>query len=203
MLHAQVLQAKQQILSHKIFEKLPEADPLLVVEGGSIARVSDDDFETTLKNEGAVYSGLQTFFAMDLIFSPTAGIPIQEERVLKVSAEHFKEPSVAFPFTFTIGVPSASWKPSNHHGSWSRISPEEFAHAAVFALQRDLNSKVSEDVLHAWAKMLRNVRFDFVVCPSVDAMYFFSAKSRERLVTGAAAVRWNGLQRLVGNSSRA
>jgi hypothetical protein len=190
-----ILKIKQEVLAHPLFKDMETLAPLTKANGGSQDPIDDVAFAETMKTNGAVYKGLGTFFNMDMVFTPTAGIPIQMERVLQVTAHHFKEPSASFPFTFTIAAPNGGWKPSGHHGAWMRVTPEEFAHAALFGLKRDLDAKVNQSVLQRWATMFRNVSFEFVVLQTPNEMYFFSAQFREKMVTEAAAARWNGLQR--------
>jgi hypothetical protein len=190
-----ILKIKQQVLAHPLFKDMEKLTPLTKVLGGSSDAINDEAFAQSMLTKGAVYKGLGNFFDMDMVFTPTAGIPIQEERVLQVTEHHFKEPSVAFPFTFTIASPDALWQPGHHRGAWMRVSPEEFAHAALFGLKRDLDANVNESVLKTWAKMLRNVSYEFVELRTPNDMYFFSAQFREKMVTESAAARWNGLQR--------
>jgi hypothetical protein len=188
------MKAKQQILAHTAFKG--SLTPLPISEGGSLAPINDADMAEALKTDGTTFSALSTFWAMDMVFTPTPGIPISMDRVMRLTTEYLAKPTPSCPFQFTIAVPDQSWTPSTHFGSWSRVSPEEFAHAIVFAIRRDLQDpKVTADTLKVWTTMLRNVQYNFISCSGPDAMYFWSSKCRERLVSGASAARWNGLQR--------
>ena len=182
-----VLEAKRVVLEHAMFKGVDKLGPLEKCMGGCNSPCDDTVMEAAL-SASQVYTCASNLFAVDLVWSATPGVPVLFDRVKRVADHNFATPSVQFPFDLTTAAPEANYKASSCVGTWQLISPEEFCHAALFAIQRDILNNVDAVVLTQWKTML-NVPFTFRVMPSPDDMYWFSANQRELSKSASGATR--------------
>ena len=190
-----VLMDAQAVL--KSLKGLELEPPLTRAEGGAMDAVSDEALAINLNAAQGTYMALGNFFAHDLLFTATPGIPVQKARVEQLANHVFAAPPTVFPYTVEIAIPDVRYEPSKHIGAWSRASPEEVCHAAIFAAKRDLDAKKGPAVMNAWRRMFRNVPFRFIVKADAEELYWYSAAYRERERTSSATTRWSAVQRTV------
>ena len=78
-------------------------------------------------------------FSHDITYSARARMPILETRVTDIMARDFAKPA-KYPRTITIAVDSKDAKPLACKGSWLSIEAEEYRHAFVLVIARDVKS---------------------------------------------------------------
>jgi hypothetical protein len=114
--------------------------------------------------------------------------------VEKMSSHLFAEPA-PFPVTMTVGV-SVDSLPDTNFGALPRCLPEEFAHAFILAVHRDIKAGVGDDVLQAWRRVMLSVPYRFEHHSSREKIFFRAFALREELVTSHAVVARTAYQRI-------
>ena len=77
-----------------------------------------------------------------------------------------------------------------------RCTPEEFCHAMILTVVRDIDANVNVDILSAWRRMMLSVPFRFEFHESHQQVFFRSFALREELVTFHGAVSRTAFQRI-------
>ena len=126
--------------------------------------------------------------------STCPGVPLNKTRIQQLSNQAFSEP-VPFPVIMTIGV-RANYLPHEHKGCLHRCTPEEFCHALILAVVRDIDAHVNDDILSAWRRMMLSVPSRFEFHESHQQVFFRSFALREELVTFHGAVSHRAFQRI-------
>jgi hypothetical protein len=115
-------------------------------------------------------------------------------RVEKMSAHLFLDPG-PFPVIMTIGMASHD-VPDKHFGALKRCTPEEFGHAFVLAVYRDIKAGVDELVLQAWRRVMLTIPYRFELHENREQVFFRAFALREELVTSHAVVARTAFQRI-------
>ena len=92
---------------------------------------------TALAKRGTYISGFN-FFWLDLLRSPTPGIPLSRQRVKELGDWMFKEGIIPLKKAIGVAVNSADFPVDAHKGSLLMITPEEQAHAILLKVADDV-----------------------------------------------------------------
>ena len=190
-----IFDALVKIKSHAIFHNIDLADPLDIStgSGGAQRPYNATDFKNAMESAGHYVCG-GNFLWQDSMASTCPGVPLNKTRIRQLSDQAFSEP-VPFPVIMTIGV-RANYLPHEHKGCLHRCTPEEFCHALILAVVRDIDAHVNDDILSAWRRMMLSVPFRFEFHESHQQVFFRSFALREELVTAHGAVSRTAFQRI-------
>ena len=122
------------------------------------------------------------FMWLNMLYSPTPGVPIQESRVEGLMDFYFKSPA-PYPIELIIAVPSKEYPAAEHKGALLNVSTEEIKMAHLRAIARDITSKAPKCVLEKWRHSLLTVTAEFRVLGSEDDIYFTAVNQREDITT--------------------
>ena len=145
------------ILQCKAFKGIAQEDPLPIskdAECGIQEPFQSEQCETALRRRGTYIAGLN-FFWLDLLRSPTPGIPLSRERVRELADYMFHDGPAALKKPIGVAVSSADFPVQEHKGSLLMITPEEKAHAILLKVADDVRcgAKRSKD----WKLVLLSV----------------------------------------------
>jgi hypothetical protein len=145
------------ILQCKVFKGIAQEDPLPISkdsECGIQEPFKSEQCETALRKRGTYISGFN-FFWLDLLRSPTPGIPLSRERVRALADYMFHDGPAALKKPIGVAVSSADFPVQAHKGSLLMITPEEKAHAILLKVADDVRrgAKRSKD----WKLVLLSV----------------------------------------------
>jgi hypothetical protein len=187
--------AISSIKAHKIFSGIDDAMPLCMASGagGAQAPFSSADFRNAMNGAGHYVCG-GNFWWQDPLYTPCPGVPMNVTCVEKMSSHLFAEPA-PFPVMMTVGV-SEDTLPETHFGAIPRCLPEEFVHAFILAVHRDIKAGVGDDVLQAWRRVMLSVPYRFEHHSGRERIFFRAFALREELVTSHAVVARTAYQRI-------
>ena len=161
--------------------------------GGAQSPYSESDYKHAM-NGAAHYVCGGNFWWQDPLYTPCPGVPMNASRVEKMSAHLFLDPG-PFPVIMTIGMASHA-VPDKHFGALKRCTPEEFGHAFILAVCRDIKEGVDELVLQAWRRVMLTIPYRFELHDSREQVFFRAFSLREELVTSHAVVARTAFQRI-------
>ena len=187
--------AISSIKAHVVFSGVEHATPLSMDNnaGGAQAPFSSTDFQNAMNGAGHYVCG-GNFWWQDPLYTPCPGVPMNVTCVEKMSSHLFAEPA-PFPVMMTVGV-SVDSMPDTNFGALPRCLPEEFAHAFILAVHRDIKAGVGDDVLQAWRRVMLSVPYRFEHHSSREKIFFRAFALREELVTSHAVVARTAYQRI-------
>ena len=187
--------AISSIKAHTIFSGIDDAMPLCMASGagGAQAPFSSADFRNAMNGAGHYVCG-GNFWWQDPLYTPCPGVPMNVTCVEKMSSHLFAEPA-PFPVMMTVGV-SEDTLPETHFGAIPRCLPEEFVHAFILAVHRDIKAGVGDDVLQAWRRVMLSVPYRFEHHSGRERIFFRAFALREELVTSHAVVARTAYQRI-------
>ena len=191
----QIHDAIVKLKKHPVFHNIDLMDPLPIALGGGGAQApyNATDFAHAMSSAGHYVCGCN-FWWQDPLYTPCPGVPLNLARITKMSANLFKEPE-PFPIIMTIGV-RAKFLPHEHKGSLDRCTPEEFCHALILAVVRDIDANADTAVLAAWRRIMLSVPFRFEFQEGHQQIFFRAFALREELVTTYGAVSRTAFQRI-------
>ena len=187
--------AMSAIKAHSVFSGVENAAPLKMANnaGGSQAPYCSTDYQHAMNGAGHYVCG-GNFWWQDPLYTPCPGVPMNVTRVEKMSGHLFLEPA-PFPVIMTIGM-GTSHMPDQHFGALPRCTPEEFVHAFILAVHRDIKLGANDEVLHAWRRMMLSIPYRFETHASRERIFFRAFALREELVTAHAVVARTAFQRI-------
>ena len=146
--HATVLDALKIVQGHSVFDGIETHDPLCIGDGGTQAPFCQKELETSCSGSLQAYTCGNNFTWMNLLYSPTPGIPIRMAAVQEVVDKTFSAPNPME--SLTIGIPTHDYKVKSHKGALMRVSPEEMTSSFIMAVARDVQNGAGKDVLLKW-----------------------------------------------------
>ena len=84
-----------------------------------------------------------------MAFRTDPGVPILEQKIEEMISFYFPEPTLHFPSTIFVGVPSGL-NPMDHRGGLKNLSPAEYVYALIIKIARDITNGKEEDTLRRW-----------------------------------------------------
>lgn len=105
-------------------------------------------------------------------------MPLRLQAVKKLATTLFQTPT---PYPGTLHIAMTPWCiPLNHRGSWHAVSPEELAHAMVFAVADVVRSDAANtDKLNAWKRCLLSTTFTFKMLRTAEQRMWYALQQRE------------------------
>ncbi|CAK0797157.1 unnamed protein product [Prorocentrum cordatum] len=206
-IYATVNASLELIESNPVFSGIRDMAPLsLKVAGdddandddpmnwGQIAPFDAETFTDTFKTTGRVTCGIN-FFAMDVTYSATPGIPIRKKAVSSLTEHYYDQPAF-FMGSVTIGVAKDSDDVPSLMASHSLKppSPEEKRFAFVEAIARDIRAGKDDFVLKRQCAL--SVSACSVDLSTDDALHWQAVQEREDFGTDFEAMRRSAVQRL-------
>ena len=187
--------AMSAVKACSIFSGIEQAKPLGMNNsaGGAQAPYAQSDYKHAMNGAGHYVCG-GNFWWQDPLYTPCPGVPMNVTRVEKMSANMFQEPA-PYPVMMTIGM-GTDTLPDEHFGALKRCTPEEFGHAFVLAVFRDIKAGVDESVLHAWRRVMLTVPYRFELHETREKVFFRAFALREEVVTTHAVVARTAFQRI-------
>ena len=128
------------ILHSKAFKDIAQEDPLPIskdAECGIQEPFDAEQCKTALSRRGTYIAGFN-FFWLDLLRSPTPGIPLSRERVRELANFMFQDGPTALKKPIGVAVSSADFPVEANRGSLLMITPEEKAHAILLKVAEDI-----------------------------------------------------------------
>ena len=121
-------------------------------------------------------------FWLDIVTSPSPGVPMDEERVKRWARTVFSGSRAAhLREMVVVGVPAADTDLNASKGSWKQVTPEELTHSIIFYLEEFvLDDKTTDETLKEWKAVLLSTPVMFVVLDGDDAHYWEAYEQRQR-----------------------
>ena len=162
-----------------------DKDPLAIDESlsslsGYQAVFWEHSYKTAIQATGKYKSSIN-FMWINMLFTPTPGVPIQESRVDGLMEYYFKEPA-PYPVELIIAVPDKEYAPTEHKGALVNVNVEEMKMAYLKAIARDIDRK-KKSAVERWRHSLLTVTAEFRVLSSEDDIYFTAVNMREDITT--------------------
>lgn len=122
------------------------------------------------------------------------GVPLSIDRIMKVVSDTLMTPT---PFTGIVTVEGRSDKGLIRTSNLLILSPEEFCHAYLLAIDDSITRGDSEDILQQWKKHCLSVCFEYVdISGNGDNQSFWwSWNHREQHCVSADAIKRTAYQR--------
>ena len=117
-----------------------------------------EDMQRALGQEGT-YRCAGMLLGLDMIASPTPGVPLNVARVLELGATVFCSGPAHVGWSFHIAADSSELDVLGQKGNLFRISPEEAAHSLLFAIANAITMSVPDAELHRWRHVCLTVPF--------------------------------------------
>ena len=140
-------------------------------------------FDADLYNK-AIASGTYTaggnMFWVDLRWSATPGVPLRLQAVRTLASTLFQSPT-PYPGALHIAV-TPGYEPLLHRGAWNSVSPEELAHAMIFAVADAVRTEPDNiDRLNAWKRCLLSTTFTFKLLATAQQRTWYALQQRENV----------------------
>ena len=188
--------AVDRIKGHPLFQDIENALPLKIIdkaESGVQAPVDAAACQHALNTSTQSYTCGVNLFWLDLLWSPTPGVPLRGSAIEAMTATTFQEPAMC---TVHVAVPDKSWNPLEHKGALLRVSPEEITGAIIFAIERDIRDEKPDAILKSWRSTALSTTCVFKVLPSSTDRYWYALQQRENISTTYKAVNRSVFQRM-------
>ena len=131
------------------------------------------------------------FFWQNSLQVPLAGVPLNSRSIQLLVDRNFAEPC-PFPMNMVVAFPSADYESNGHKGSWVHVTVEEFIHAYILAVERDIDNRAKQKL---WRFHLLTVTFSFTVLSGED-VYWKQARMRQDAEVQFQVVTRSALQRI-------
>ena len=166
----------------EVFKDLVQCEPR-----GISDLATDSGFQAVFDQEmyaKAIATGTYTaggnLFWLDFRWSATPGVPLRLEAVKDLASLLFAEPT-PYPGALHVAV-TADFVPLNHKGSWKSMSPEEIAHAMLFAVSDAVkNESGNLEFLNNWKRCMLSTTFTFKLLPNAEARTWYALQQRENV----------------------
>ncbi len=167
---------------HDIFKNMVQCEPRAISDSATdtgFQSVFDTDMYTRAIASGTYTAGGNLFW-VDFRWSATPGVPLRLDAVKDVAANLFRAPT-PYPGALHVAV-SEGFLPLNHKGSWLSMSPEEVAHAMLFAVADAVRKESGNtEYLNAWKRCLLSTTFTFKLLPNAEARTWYALQQRENV----------------------
>ena len=160
---------------------------------GIQAAFDDEQCNMSLTRE-KVYRAGCNFFWLNLHRSLMPGVPLSMDRIKDVVAEFWQKPR---PFKGMVNVEAKSDGGLPRKSNLLIMSPEEFCHVYLLAIDASIERGDSEDVLNLWKKYCLSVCFEYVDVSAngYKATFWWSWNNREQHCATSDAVKRTAYQR--------
>ena len=113
-------------------------------------------------------------------WSATPGVPLRLQAVHKLASTQFATPT-PYPGAMHIAVTRAC-VPLDHRGAWYSVSPEELAHAMIFAVADAVRTEAANtNLLNSWKWCLLNTIFTVKVLDTAKQRTWYALQQRENV----------------------
>ena len=188
--------ALETLEGHDIFKNMVQCEPREISDSAQ-----DTGFQCVFDNDlymKAIASGTYTaggnLFWLDFRWSATPGVPLRLDAVKDLASNLFKKPT-PYPGSLHVAV-TPGFMPLNHKGAWFSMSPEELAHAMVFAMADAVKRESGNtDYLNAWKRCALSTTFTFKVLPTAEARTWYALQQRENISSVHMVVHRSCFQR--------
>jgi hypothetical protein len=154
-----------------------------------------DDAECTvaLKREKMYRAGCN-FFWLNMFRSLMPGVPLSMERIMEIVVEYFATP---VPFKGMVTVEGRADANLPRTSNLLILSPEEFCHAYLLAIDAAISRGDSDDILQTWKKFCLSVCFEYidVAANGPNATFWWAWNNREQHCVSSDAVKRTAYQR--------
>ena len=176
-----VEEALGTLSGHALFHNMVQEDPLgitaTVGESGNLQPFDLDVYHRAIASAGKYTAGGNLFW-IDFRWSATPGVPVRSEAVKRMAAQHFHTP-IEYPGMLHVAV-TTDYEPLNHRGSWHSVSPEEMAHAMLFAVADAVRREQDNlELLGAWKRCMLCTTFRFTVLANAEKRTWYALQQRE------------------------
>ena len=192
------------ILKCPTFKNIKEAEPLRIAQGAKVIGIQSifdvGDCTVALSRENR-YIAAGNFWWQNLQGSQTPGVPLRKSRVMDLACHLFAlnldwkvgEPLAHLPHLkgMIVVLVESAVQVAKHN--LPRVSPDEVAHAMVFACAHEVAAGVPVERLARWRAIFLSCCFCFERssgdgCPT-DAAYWKAFNLRQSLAAEYSAVR--------------
>ena len=134
-------------------------------------------------------------FSINFLDSFTAGIPVNDTAVRKLSDTVFATPRSPDGVVIAVFQDESTWTPFDHIGGLVPVSPPEMLHGMLLACQRDIVAKKKE-ALRKWLSVLLSTPMKFRRFSNRHEAYIEALQIRENTSSTAEAVVLSAYQRV-------
>ncbi|CAK9038886.1 Uncharacterized protein SCF082_LOCUS22815 [Durusdinium trenchii] len=138
------------------------------------------------------YEGAGNLFWVNLKWSATPKVPVNEKGVDNFRQQHFSSPKRWIKQPMIIAVEESM---TLHFGNLTRVTPEEADHALLLAVSGAIDAGEDEQVLRQWRAVLLTVPMIFEILPTNDQK-FFRVNLRNEIITDFDSLARNTAQRI-------
>ena len=131
---------------------------------------------------------------MDLVTSPTPGVPLNEARVLELATTVFGSGPRHLGWYFHVAVDCADFDILGRKGRLRMISPEETAHAFLFTIANAISTSAPEDELLRWRHVSLTAPFVFELIPRSEDVLWRSHYLRQALSVDYTSMKRSAYQ---------
>lgn len=190
-----LIAARDLVTQHDVFHGIVAADPLMICaqsdSSGTQAPFNLQDFRQAMQSRGEYTCGINSFW-QDFLWTPTPGVPIRRNALVRLMGTLFKTPT---PVTLHFAVDNDDYNPLEHKGALQRVSPEEVTSAQLLAMARDVRNQESAEVLRGWAQAAKSAIGTFKKLATPSQRYWYALQQRETLGSIHAVVHRSVYQR--------
>ena len=188
--------ALEALEGHDTFKNMVQCEPREISDDAQdtgFQCVFDTDLYVKAIASGTYTAGGNLFW-LDLRWSATPGVPLRLEAVKDLTSNFFRTPT-PYPGSVHVAV-TPGFMPLNHKGSWLSMSPEEIAHAMIFAVADAVRLESGNmDYLNAWKRCLLSTTFTFKLLPTAEARTWYALQQRENVSSVHMVVHRSCFQR--------
>jgi len=174
--------AMDTLNGHALFHNIVQEEPR-----GITNSVEDTGFQSVFDSnlyKSAIASGTYTaggnMFWVDLRWSATPGVRLRLQAVRQLASTLFKSPT-PYPGALHVAV-TPGYQPLIHKGAWNAVSPEELAHAMIFAVADDVQRAPDNiDLLNDWKRCLLSTTFTFKLLATAEQRTWYALQQRENV----------------------
>ena len=192
-----VQKATECVNAHQFFKQIDKELPLKITDASDSGVQSPFDAAACrkdLQTQSASYTCGVNLFWINLLWSPTPGVPLRCSAIESMSATRFAKPCIMD--VLHVAVPDKDYNPLEHKGALLRVSPEEITAAVLLAIARDIEDGVPDAVLKAWRNTVLSTTCTFKVLPDSTARYWYALQQRENISMTHVAVNRSVFQRM-------
>ena len=189
--------AYSTVFDHKVFKDLPTlaALPIQQEDAGDCgvqAPYDNEGCNVALSRERLYRCGGNIGW-VDFLRTATPGVPLSLARTQEMTEMTYPKPR---PMVNKIQVEGRADQSVPRTSKLFLLSPEEEAHSWLFALERDILSGKSEEVLLEWKKHCRSVCIEFHdVANGIEGLFWHAWNNREQVKITNAVVERTARQR--------
>ncbi len=149
--------------------------------------------KTALGRQGAYIAGINVF-SLDLHRSAAPGVPLSRKRVAALGDHLFPDGPAFLTMVVTVAVHHKELQATIAEGSLRVISPEEVAHALLYACAKHIGTTPPLEDLLPWRDVLLSVPCCFQLLANEQFIYMASYNLRQQVMQKHESMRRTAFQ---------